>query len=146
MAASTHPPFGDDDLVRRMQALGIVEGDLDDRSMGAVVGRRVEELVGAVLGRVQEWADRGARVWPQVQTRPIDINFTLRERNFMLMAMPTCTSGKSFRQERRWPASRCSMKRSVPATISTCRSLVRLRISRLSVPAVRGRLTSNAIW
>jgi N-acyl-D-amino-acid deacylase len=47
------------------------------------------ELAGAVLSRVEQWADRGARVWPQVQTRPIDINFTLRERNFMLMAMPT---------------------------------------------------------
>jgi N-acyl-D-aspartate/D-glutamate deacylase len=50
---------------------------------------RTPELVGAVLGRIQEQAERGARVWPQVQTRPIDINFRLRERNFMLMAMPT---------------------------------------------------------
>jgi N-acyl-D-aspartate/D-glutamate deacylase len=50
---------------------------------------RTPELVGAVLGRVQQQAERGARVWPQVQTRPIDINFRLRERNFMLMAMPT---------------------------------------------------------
>lgn len=47
------------------------------------------ELVGAVLARVRQWSDLGARVWPQVQTRPIDINFTLRERNFMLLAMPT---------------------------------------------------------
>ena len=47
------------------------------------------ELVGAVLARVQQWSELGARVWPQVQTRPIDINFTLRERNFMLLAMPT---------------------------------------------------------
>jgi N-acyl-D-aspartate/D-glutamate deacylase len=50
---------------------------------------RTPELVGAVLGRIQEQAARGARVWPQVQTRPIDINFRLREKNFMLMAMPT---------------------------------------------------------
>lgn len=50
---------------------------------------RTPELVGAVLGRIQQQAARGARVWPQVQTRPIDINFRLRERNFMLMAMPT---------------------------------------------------------
>jgi N-acyl-D-aspartate/D-glutamate deacylase len=28
-------------------------------------------------------------VWPQVQTRPIDINFRLRERNFALAALPT---------------------------------------------------------
>lgn len=49
---------------------------------------RTPELVGAVLGRIQQQAARGARVWPQVQTRPIDINFRLRERNFMLMALP----------------------------------------------------------
>ena len=47
------------------------------------------ELAGAVLARVRQWAELGARVWPQVQTRPIDINFTLRERNFMLLAMPS---------------------------------------------------------
>ena len=47
------------------------------------------ELVPAVLARVEEHTRRGARVWPQVQTRPIDINFRLRERNFMLGALPT---------------------------------------------------------
>ena len=51
--------------------------------------RRTPELVGAVLNRVAEQAERGARVWPQVQTRPVDINFRLREKNFMLMAQPT---------------------------------------------------------
>lgn len=50
---------------------------------------RTPELPGAVLTRVAEHAARGARVWPQVQTRPIDINFRLRERNFMMLAMPT---------------------------------------------------------
>jgi N-acyl-D-amino-acid deacylase len=50
---------------------------------------RTPELVGAVLRRVQEQMERGARVWPQVQTRPVDINFRLREKNFMLMALPT---------------------------------------------------------
>jgi N-acyl-D-aspartate/D-glutamate deacylase len=49
---------------------------------------RTPELANAVMAKVQEVADLGARVWPQVQTRPIDINFRLRERNFMLMAMP----------------------------------------------------------
>ena len=47
------------------------------------------EMVETVLTRVQEQAARGSRVWPQVQTRPIDINFRLRERNFMLMALPS---------------------------------------------------------
>jgi N-acyl-D-aspartate/D-glutamate deacylase len=47
------------------------------------------DMVPAVMARVEEHARRGARVWPQVQTRPIDINFRLRERNFMLGALPT---------------------------------------------------------
>jgi N-acyl-D-amino-acid deacylase len=47
------------------------------------------DMVPAVLARVEEHTRRGARVWPQVQTRPIDINFRLRERNFMLGALPT---------------------------------------------------------
>jgi N-acyl-D-amino-acid deacylase len=50
---------------------------------------RAPEMVPTVLGRIEEQARRGARVWPQVQTRPIDINFRLRERNFMLAALPT---------------------------------------------------------
>ncbi len=49
---------------------------------------RAPEMVPTVLGRIEEQAGRGARVWPQVQTRPIDINFRLRERNFMLAALP----------------------------------------------------------
>ena len=47
------------------------------------------DLVPAVMAKVQEVSARGARVWPQVQTRPIDINFRLRERNFALAALPT---------------------------------------------------------
>jgi N-acyl-D-amino-acid deacylase len=47
------------------------------------------DLVPSVLAKAKEVADRGARVWPQVQTRPIDINFRLRERNFALAALPT---------------------------------------------------------
>jgi N-acyl-D-amino-acid deacylase len=47
------------------------------------------DLVPTVLGKAKEVADRGARVWPQVQTRPLDVNFRLRERNFALAALPT---------------------------------------------------------
>ena len=47
------------------------------------------DLVTAVMAKIQEVTERGARVWPQVQTRPIDINFRLRERNFALAALPT---------------------------------------------------------
>ncbi len=47
---------------------------------------------GAVM-RVMEAVARaraaGAAVWPQVQTRPIDISFTLEQRSLMLLTMPT---------------------------------------------------------
>jgi N-acyl-D-aspartate/D-glutamate deacylase len=35
----------------------------------------------------KEWAN-GARVWPQVQTRPIDISWTLEERSIMFLVIP----------------------------------------------------------
>jgi N-acyl-D-amino-acid deacylase len=47
------------------------------------------DLVPTVLAKVAEVTARGARVWPQVQTRPLDVNFRLRERNFALAALPT---------------------------------------------------------
>jgi N-acyl-D-aspartate/D-glutamate deacylase len=46
------------------------------------MGERVMERVD------QAWA-RGARVWPQVQTRPIDISFTLAQRSLLFITMPT---------------------------------------------------------
>ena len=33
------------------------------------------------------WAS-GARVWPQVQTRPIDISWTMAQRSIMFLAIP----------------------------------------------------------
>lgn len=43
---------------------------------------------GQVLEAVErEWAD-GARVWPQVQTRPVDISWTLEQRSLMFLVMP----------------------------------------------------------
>lgn len=47
------------------------------------------DMVPRVLGRVEEQWARGARVWPQVQTRPIDISFTLGTRSLIYLAMPT---------------------------------------------------------
>jgi N-acyl-D-amino-acid deacylase len=47
----------------------------------------VSQVMDAVAG---EWAT-GARVWPQVQTRPIDISFTLVSGLEMLGAMPGST-------------------------------------------------------
>jgi len=44
----------------------------------------VSQVMDAVAG---EWRD-GARVWPQVQTRPIDISFTLDQRSIMFLIIP----------------------------------------------------------
>ena len=42
-----------------------------------------------VMARVEAaWAG-GARVWPQVQTRPIDISFTLSQRSLLFITMPS---------------------------------------------------------
>jgi N-acyl-D-aspartate/D-glutamate deacylase len=46
-------------------------------------------MVPRVLGRVEEQWKQGARVWPQVQTRPIDISFTLGTRSLIYLTMPT---------------------------------------------------------
>jgi N-acyl-D-aspartate/D-glutamate deacylase len=43
------------------------------------------DQVMAAVERV--WAD-GARVWPQVQTRPIDISWTMGQRSIMFLAIP----------------------------------------------------------
>jgi N-acyl-D-aspartate/D-glutamate deacylase len=42
-----------------------------------------------VMEAVARARARGAAVWPQVQTRPIDISFTLDQRSLMLLTMPT---------------------------------------------------------
>ena len=47
------------------------------------------DMVPRVLGRVEEQWKQGARVWPQVQTRPIDISFTLGGRSLIYLSMPT---------------------------------------------------------
>lgn len=41
-----------------------------------------------VLGAVERECARGARVWPQVQTRPIDISWTLEQRSIMFLVIP----------------------------------------------------------
>jgi N-acyl-D-aspartate/D-glutamate deacylase len=47
------------------------------------------EMGERVLARVEEQWRRGARVWPQVQTRPIDISFTLAQRSLLFITMPS---------------------------------------------------------
>jgi N-acyl-D-aspartate/D-glutamate deacylase len=44
--------------------------------------------VSRVLDRVAEQFARGARVWPQVQTRPIDISFSLDQASLFFIALP----------------------------------------------------------
>ncbi len=41
-----------------------------------------------IMDRVAEQFARGARVWPQVQTRPIDISFSLEQASLFFMAQP----------------------------------------------------------
>jgi len=48
----------------------------------------VPDNVPRVLDRVREQFARGARVWPQVQTRPIDISFSLEVPSLYFVALP----------------------------------------------------------
>ncbi len=47
------------------------------------------EGVQRVMAAVDAARARGAAVWPQMQTRPIDISFTLEQRSLMLLTMPS---------------------------------------------------------
>ncbi|MEE4360960.1 MAG: amidohydrolase family protein [Pseudomonadales bacterium] len=42
-----------------------------------------------VMARVHEQMARGARVWPQVQTRPIDISFTFDQASLLFAVLPS---------------------------------------------------------
>ncbi|MEZ5250150.1 MAG: amidohydrolase family protein [Ilumatobacteraceae bacterium] len=53
--------------------------------------------VSRVMEAVEVARDRGAAVWPQVQTRPIDISFTLDQRSLMLLTMPAWWQVASIR-------------------------------------------------
>ena len=47
------------------------------------------DAVNRVMARVDEQFARGARVWPQVQTRPIDISFSFSVPSLLFMRFPT---------------------------------------------------------
>jgi N-acyl-D-aspartate/D-glutamate deacylase len=49
---------------------------------------RAPENVPRILDRVAEQVARGARVWPQVQTRPIDISFSFEQASLFFLATP----------------------------------------------------------
>ena len=53
--------------------------------------------VSRVMEAVEVARSRGAAVWPQVQTRPIDISFTLDQRSLMLLTMPAWWQVASIR-------------------------------------------------
>ena len=60
--------------------------------------------VNRIMGAVETARARGAAVWPQVQTRPIDISFTLDQRSLMLLTMPRGgRSRRSATTPRSWP-------------------------------------------
>lgn len=48
----------------------------------------IADNVPRVMARVAEQVARGARVWPQVQTRPIDISFSLDMASLYFIALP----------------------------------------------------------
>lgn len=50
-----------------------------------------------VMEAVERAWSSGAAVWPQVQTRPIDISFTLEQRSLMLLTMPSWWKVASIR-------------------------------------------------
>lgn len=53
--------------------------------------------VDKIMAAVEDARSRGAAVWPQVQTRPIDISFTLDQRSLMLLTMPSWWKVASIR-------------------------------------------------
>ena len=55
------------------------------------------QTVTRVMAAIEAARSRGAAVWPQVQTRPIDISFTLEQRSLMLLTMPAWWKVASIR-------------------------------------------------
>lgn len=47
------------------------------------------DAVSKVMARVDEQFERGARVWPQVQTRPIDISFSFEVPSLLFIRLPS---------------------------------------------------------
>ena len=76
------------------------------------------------MAAVEREVAAGARVWPQVQTRPIDISWTLDQRSIMFLVIPgwwqvlslptrptSSPRSPTRRRGRSWsPASTCSAR------------------------------------
>ena len=85
------PEFFDSDLaVSRVEMLGDlsrrfgIPTTLSPLFHNAATPRSTE----AVMEAVEAEVGSGARVWPQVQTRPIDISWTLDQRSIMFLVIP----------------------------------------------------------
>jgi N-acyl-D-aspartate/D-glutamate deacylase len=90
MLQIVHEFFNDELTVTRVQMLGElsrrygIPTTLSPLFHNEAMGSAVERVLAAVDA---EW-ESGARVWPQVQTRPIDISWTLAQRSLMFLVIP----------------------------------------------------------
>ncbi len=86
------PEFYDADLtiarIDQLAALSLKHGIPTTFSPLFVNGDNVD-AVERVMARVDEQFRRGARVWPQVQTRPIDISFSFAVPSLLFIRFPT---------------------------------------------------------
>ena len=84
--------FFDTDLtiarVEQLEALSLRHG-IPTTFSPLFHNRAFPDMGARVMERVSAAFARGARVWPQVQTRPIDISFTLSQRSLLFIAMPS---------------------------------------------------------
>jgi N-acyl-D-amino-acid deacylase len=86
------PEFYDGDLtVARVDQLAelSLEHGIPTTFSPLFVNRDNAAAVERVMARVDEQFARGARVWPQVQTRPIDISFCLAVPSLLFIRFPT---------------------------------------------------------
>jgi N-acyl-D-amino-acid deacylase len=85
------PEFYDADLtiarVDQLAALSL-KHDIPTTFSPLFVNADNVAAVGRVMRRVDEQFARGARVWPQVQTRPIDISFCFAVPSLLFMRLP----------------------------------------------------------
>jgi N-acyl-D-aspartate/D-glutamate deacylase len=90
MLQIVHEFFNDELTITRVQMLGElsrrygIPTTLSPLFHSDAMGSAVERVLAAVDA---EW-ESGARVWPQVQTRPIDISWTLAQRSLMFLVIP----------------------------------------------------------
>lgn len=93
------PEFYDSDLtVARVDQLAelSLKFDIPTSFSPLFVNNGGLDDVKKVMSRVREQSERGARVWPQVQTRPIDISFSFAIPSLLFVRLPTWYAIKRF--------------------------------------------------